>query len=474
MSCDAGHVGVGQPNQRSVGSNTITNNKSCGGEERVRSTSWVGDALDGAGSWSLRAKAPWLIGLVMLFDSWDSVVIAFTLPVLRAEWDLTGQASGWLVSAGYAGQFLGAIVFGSIAERWGRLPILKSLVLVMSMLAVACAMAASYGQLVTLRFVQGLAIGGALPVSISYINELAPTATRGRFFGTFQFLLTSGFGLASLASVWLVPAFGWRIMFALGGIPLLLLPFTQVLPESPRWLAAKGRLEEAARSLQRLGCAVVPPPEERTPLPGSGEKVPVGMLFAPGIRGITLVTALMWFLTSLVSFGLVTWIPSIYVSMFDIAVADALRYNAIVAVSIFILPLVLKVSIDRIGRRPLPMIGTAIGGIAMLALIFVDRGATTGVVTLAIIGQIGISVGSMVLWPYTAETYATRIRSLALGAASSLARGASMLTPLLVGGVMDATGSVTLIFLVFGLASLGVALLWLTGTRETAGRRMAD
>lgn len=440
----------------------------------MRSTSWVGDTLDGSGAWTLRARAPWLIGVLMLFDSWDSVVIAFTLPVINAEWLLSPLQSGWLISAGYGGQFVGAIVFGSMAERHGRLPVLRLLVLVMSVLAVACAMAGSYGQLLTFRALQGLAIGGALPVSISYINEIAPTGTRGRFFGTFQFLMTSGFGLASLASAWLIPAFGWRLMFALGAIPLLLLPFTSALPESPRWLAARGRNDAAAGALERLGCGDLPPLAARLPVPGGGEKVPVSMLFASDVRRTTLVTALLWFLTSLVSFGLVTWIPSIYVSMFDIPVAAALRYNAIAAVSIFILPLILRQTIDRIGRRPLPMFGTAIGGLALMAMIFVNAGSTLWLVGLAIIGQIGISISSMVLWPYTAETYATRIRSLALGMSSSLARAASMLTPLLVGGVMQATGAVTLVFLVFGVASFTVAMLWLFGARETAGRRLAD
>jgi putative MFS transporter len=437
-------------------------------------SSWVGETLDGGGSWSLRAKAPWLIGLLMLFDSWDSVVIAYTLPVLIGEWKLLPVQSGLLISAGYGAQFLGAIVFGSLAERYGRLPVLRVLVLVMSVLAVACALAASYTQLITLRALQGLAIGGALPVAICYINEIAPTATRGRFFGTFQFLMTSGFGLAALLGAWLIPAFGWRIMFAIGAAPLLVLPFTSMLPESPRWLASRGRMDQAARSLERLGSGSLPAAEARTPLPGSGEKVPYAMLFARDVRKTSIVTALMWFLTSLVSFGLVTWIPSIYVSMFEIPVADALRYNLVVAVSIFILPIFLRQSIDRIGRRPPPMLGTAVGGLALLAMIFINVNATLLLVSLAIIGQIGISIGSMVLWPYTAETYPTRIRSLALGTSSSVARAASMLTPLLVGGVMQATGSVTLVFLVFGLASLVVAMLWLFGVRETAGRKMAD
>jgi MFS transporter, putative metabolite:H+ symporter len=437
-------------------------------------SSWVGETLDGGGTWSLRAKAPWLLGFLMLFDSWDSVVIAYTLPVFGAEWKLSALQSGSLISAGYFGQFLGAIVFGSLAERFGRLPLLKLLVLVMSVLAVACAMAGSYEQLIAFRAVQGLAIGGALPVAISYINEIAPTATRGRFFGTFQFLMVSGFGLAALFSAWLIPAFGWRVMFALGAVPLVVLPFTQILPESPRWLAARGRVDEAARSLERLGSGPLPDENARTAVPGGGAKVPFAMLFARDVRSTTITTAFLWFLTSLVSFGLVTWIPSIYVSNFKIPVAEALRYNAIVAVSIFILPIILRQSIDRIGRRPLPMFGTAIGGLALLAMIFVDLDATFWLVAFAIVGQIGISIGSMVLWPSTAEIYPTRIRSLALGTSSSVARGASMLTPLLVGGVLQTTGSVTIVFLVFGLASFAVAMLWLFCVRETAGRKMAD
>lgn len=440
----------------------------------MASTSWVGDTLDGPGAWSNRAKAPWLLGLLMLFDSWDSVVIAFTLTVIRAEWGLTPVQASLLVSAGYAGQLVGAIGFGSLAERYGRLPIIKLLVLAMSALAIACAMAGSHMQLMAFRAAQGLAIGGALPVAISYINEVAPTKTRGRFFGTFQFLMTSGFGLASLVSLWLVPAYGWRIMFALGAVPLVVLPFLRILPESPRWLAGRNRPDEAARSLGILGSTSIPPAEARPPIPGSGEKVPFKLLFASEVRSTFIVTALLWFLTSFVSFGLSSQIVTIYVSIFGIPLGEALRFNAIVSISIFILPLILRFSIDRIGRRPLPMLGTAIGGIALICMMLPHIDARLQLVTLAIVGQIGISIGSMVLWPYTAETYATRIRSLVLGTSSSLARAASMLAPLFVGGVLQAKGTATPVFVVFGLVSLAVAMLWLFGVKETAGRKMAD
>jgi putative MFS transporter len=169
---------------------------------------------------------------------------------------------------------------------------------------------------------------------------------------------------------------------------------------------------------------------------------------------------------------LLNWVPSIYVRIFNIPIEKALSYNSIVALSIFLLPVVLRQTIDRIGRRPPAIFGTAIGGAALLGILLVPKEAWMLVVGLAIIGQIGISISSMILWPYTAEIYGTRIRSVALGTSSSLARAASMLTPLVVGGVLQITGSVTLVFLIFGLSALTVALLWWQGTRETAGREL--
>lgn len=437
--------------------------------------SWVGETLDGGGPWSLRAKAPWIIGVLMLFDSWDASVMGYVLPYLRDQWKLDGVQSGAVLSSGFMGQFFGALIFGWVAERYGRLPVLRWLVLAMSLLGIACSMAGDHVQLIALRALQGLAIGGALPIAICYINEIAPTPTRGRFFGTFQFLMTAGFGLVALAAPRLIPPYGWPIMLALGAAPLLVLPFTLTLPESPRWLAGRGRLDQAAQSLERLGAGALPAPSERTPIPGGGEKVPFRLLFAPGVRGTFIVTALLWFLTSLVSFGMQSWVPSLYVSMFKITKEESLQLNQIVAFSIFILPLILRATIDRFGRRPPPLLGTAIGGLALVAMIFISVDKTALLVGLAIIGQIGVSIGSMVLWPYTSETYPTRIRSLVLGTSSSIARAASSLSPLVVGNVMQATnGAVTPVFLVFGLPSLAVALLWAFGTRETAGRKMAD
>jgi putative MFS transporter len=430
---------------------------------------WLSATLNGSGDWRLRARIPWLFGLIMLFDSWDSVSIAFILPSIAKQWGLGPLQSGWLVSAGYGGQFLGAILCGWLAERFGRLPVLRPVVILMCLLAIACALAPSFHALIAIRLVQGLAIGGATPVAISYINEVAPAATRGRFFGTFQFLMLSGFGLASLLSAFIVPVFGWRIIFALGAAPLLLAPFLFFIPESPRWLAARGRVTDAIAALGRLGGD--PPPTAPASLAPTDRPALIA-LFSREFRGLTLVAGSMWFLTSLVSFGLVSWVPSLYVSVFHMPIARALRDNAIASLFVFVLPLMLRFMIDRTGRRLPAIVGTGIGGLSLLTLVLVSGRGEAWLVTFTIIGQIGVSIGSMVLWPYTAESYATRVRAVALGAASSLARGASMLTPLVVGGMLALTGSVVPVFLIFGCSAVVVALLWAFATKETAGREI--
>ena len=436
----------------------------------MASSSWLNATLNGSGEWKLRGMIPYLFGLMMLFDSWDSVVISFTLPSIAKAWALGPVRSGELISAGYAGQLVGALVAGAIAEARGRLPVLKPLVIGMGVLAIACGLTQNFGQLIAVRLLQGFCIGGALPVVISYVNEVAPAATRGRFFGTYQFLMLAGFGLASLTSAWIVPAYGWRPMYMLGALPLLLTPMLFRIPESPRWQAAHGRVQAAVEGLRRLGGHPVEADAAAAPVPPKAP--PARVLLSPRLRRVTLVTSLLWLLSSLVSFGLVTWVPSIYVSNFHIPLAKALRYNALGSIFIFFVPLVLRQILDRVGRRPPVIVGTALGGAALLALTQAAHAPEALILTLTIIGSIGGSIGSMVLWPYTSEVYETSVRATALGFSSSLARAASMSTPLIVGVVLASTGSIGPVFLIFGLSAVTVALLWIFVTKETAGREI--
>ncbi len=433
----------------------------------------VGRTLDNTRSLRLIYVAPLLLGIIMLFDSWDSAAIAYVMPALVKDWHLTPVAMGSLMSAGYAGQFIGAVSLGILAERWGRMPVFLVAMTIMCLLAIGCATAPDYKTLFALRFVQGISIGGALPVSITYINELAPTRIRGRYFATFQFLCMSGYAAASISSAYIIPHFGWRWLFGLGAAPLILLPLVVLLlPESPRWLARAGRIADTNRALAKLGgtavtiSAATDAPRDTPFVKAAPTKVTA--LFGAEYRRRTMIVIAMWFATSFASFGLTTWVPSIYVTVFKIPVAEALGYSAIAStVFLFVSPTVGFI-IDYFGRRPPAIAVTGIASIALLGLALYRPENTHLLVAMVVTGQIAIFVGSMILWPYTAEIYPTRVRALGLGMVSSTARFASMFTPLLVGGILGSGGSIKIVFATFGLCALIAFALWATATRETA------
>lgn len=431
--------------------------------------------LDAPGAWKRRRWVPILFGAVMFFDSWDILIAAFILPFLTAEWDLSPLQIGWLLSAAYIGQFFGALLFGGLAEKFGRKPVFCLAAVAMCVMGLACATATGPGQFQAYRFLQGVALGGALPVAVSYVNEVAPTLTRGRFFSTYQFLMISGFVAASVSAALLAESHGWRLLFVIGAAPLLLVPVVWfALPDSPRWLNRVRGFAAAEEAIARLGG---PKPDAHAggaSFAPTEARVPVAALFAPALRRVSIVTFALWFFGSLVNYGLATWTPSIFVSEFGIPIGDALRYGAIGSIPIFLTPILLGATIDRFGRRPFAIGGAVLATVCLAALTLMPWDMTMLIVVLTIAGGFGTGVYAIILWPYSAEVFPTPVRALALGISSSLARAASSLTPLVVGGIIAGTGSVRPVFAIFALIAGGVAIMWLVLTRETARRPMIE
>lgn len=164
-----------------------------------------------------------LVGSATFFDGFNSLAIAFVLPELIREWNLSHGSAGALISIGYAGQLVGALFFGWIAERIGRLRALTLCVAVYALLNFACIAAWGFPSLLVFRFIQGIGIGGEVPVAGTYINELAGTHRRGRFFLLYEMLFQIGLLACGMLGAVLVPNFGWRAMFAVAAIPILLI-----------------------------------------------------------------------------------------------------------------------------------------------------------------------------------------------------------------------------------------------------------
>jgi len=443
----------------------------------------VGAVLDSVRTFRHNYWAPLLLGLAMLFDSWDAIAVAFAMPTLSSDWHLNPLAMGYVIAASYGGQFIGALVLGAVAERLGRMPVLIFAIAIMGLLAIGCAMAPDYRTLLVLRFVQGLMVGGASPVAITYINELAPTHRRGFYFGMYQMLALGGLAIASLSSPYIIGHLGWRWMFGLGAGSVLLLPLVwATLPESPRWLARTGRREAANKALARLGGApaafAASGAASGGAAMGGASPVPVArptktlILFSAEFRTRTLTTTLLWFMTMFVSIGVTTWLPSIFVKVLHIPVHRSLVYAAVTSCLMEAFVPLSGVLVDRFGRRSMGWTTMLVTGVPLIGLALYLPASELVLVVLVAISQLANLIGAFALWPYTAETYRTDVRALALGYASAVGRFSSVVTPIFVGFVLNEGGSIGIVFAGFGLCALAASATWLLRTRETRGIRL--
>src|SRR3989441_11855300 len=192
------------------------------------------------------AKARIIVGSATFFDAFNALALAFALPVLIRLWHITPAQSGLLISASYIGQLGGALLFSWLAEKFGRIPSAAAATALMSIMSLACAIAGSFPALLGCRLVQGVGVGGEMPVAAAYISELSKARGRGKFFMLYEMIFPLGLMTTSQAGALVVPLWGWRTMFLIGGIPGLIITWLLLrLPESPRWLISKGRIAEA-------------------------------------------------------------------------------------------------------------------------------------------------------------------------------------------------------------------------------------
>ena len=156
-------------------------------------------------------KARIVIGTATFFDAFDALAIAYVLPVIIPLWRLKPAAIGGLISIGYVSQLLGALVLGWVAEKRGRkLPLLIS-VATLTVFSALSALSWSYGSLAVFRFLQGIGLGGEVPVAASYINEISSAKRRGRFVLLYEMIFPIGLLAASAAGWWDRAALGMAV-----------------------------------------------------------------------------------------------------------------------------------------------------------------------------------------------------------------------------------------------------------------------
>jgi len=422
-------------------------------------------------SWHLKAR--FVVGVATFFDGFDALAIAYVLPVIAPQWHLGPGQIGLLLSASFFGQLLAALFFGWFAERFGRMPAIIWSTVIYSVMSLGCAFAWDFNSLLVLRTLQGIGIGGEVPVAITYIAELSRAEKRGRFLLLYELVFPIGLVIAVLVGALVVPRIGWQWLFIIGAFPALVVIFMQrMLPQSPRWLATQGRHAEADAVVSMIERAVEresgPLPQVRPVIRSRERLASLADLFGPDYLGRTLTAWVIWAACFFCNFGLVVWLPSIYRSVFKLSVSDALLYTLVTQTVGLVGCLICALWIDQFQRRI--WFGGAFIGAAACFLWLGQAGATspTSVLVMSSAAFFFISLISIGLYLYTPEIYPTRARAIGMTSSACWGRIASFIGPNAVGLAMGVWGlnSVFLTFAAAATVGAVVAGASLTETRH--------
>lgn len=396
---------------------------------------------------------------VLFLDGFDTTAIGYVAPSLAKEWGLTKAALGPVFSAGLFGLMIGALTLGPLADRIGRKKIIIFSTLAFGIGTLATAFIQDVNTLLAIRFLTGLGLGGAMPNTIAMTSEFNPQRRRA----TMVMIMFCGFSLGAalggLLAAALIPQFGWRSVFVVGGIaPLLLVPILVLrLPESVRFLALTGVANARVGEL----LALINPKAEfaqetRFVVHEPGlTGMPVLHLFRDGRTLVTLLLWVVFFMSLLDLYFLANWLPTVLNDL-GASISTAAVIGSMLQVGGVVGAFALGSVIDRFSFRALALVYFiavfAIGAIGQLghSIVFV-----TTAIFVAGFCMVGGQIAANAL---AAGFYPTSVRATGVGWALGIGRVGSIIGPLVGGALMTAKWSTGSVFMAAATAALCAAL----------------
>jgi MFS transporter, putative metabolite:H+ symporter len=425
-----------------------------------------------------------LISLGGAFEFYDLMMTAYISPVLARAgvfhkaglFGLPDQAS--FVAATFLGLFIGAIGVSRIADHFGRKRVFVAALLWYTAAAVIMAMQTTAVGVDVWRLIAGVGIGVELVTIDAYIAELVPRQVRGKAFAlnqSIQFVAVPvvAFAAWKLGPLTIAGIEGWRWVVLLGAAAALGVWFIAMrLPESPRWLAEHGRLDEADAVLSKLETAIE---AEKGPLPPATPAAPTEVakarlseIFGPALRSRTVMLIVLNAFQAVGFYGFTNWAPT-FLAARGVHFAESLQYGFIIAAAYPVGPLIWSTVAERFERKWLVVAAAA--GTGALGLVFATQSAPLALIALGVAINFSNNLLSFSYHAYQAELYPTRVRATAVGFVYSWSRlstvGSSYMIAWLLGlgGAPAAFGFIAAAMLVvvlsvgiFGPRTRGLAL----------------
>ena len=412
-------------------------------------------------------------GLGWMFDAMDVLLIGFLVAPITREFALAPAQVGLVASAGFVGMFLGAAISGRLADRYGRRLIFQATLILFSVGAILSALAPTFETLLAARVIAGLGLGGELPVVATLVSEFSPRAQRGRMIVLLESFWAYGTLAAGLVAIFVLPQFGWRGAFVVAALPALYVAYLRsALPESPRYLAQRGRTAEADAIVRRveragggalltLGAAVAPARSVRT---GIAE------LWSPALAKRTAMLWILWFGIVFTYYGIFLYVPSLLAArgLSEVRSNEFFFLSTIAQIPGYFSAAWL---VERWGRKP--TLVTYLLGTAAAAFLFGNAGTgTDAFIYVALLSFFNLGAWAIV-YTYSPELYPTAIRATGAGIAAAVGRIGGIigpfLTPVLV-PTLGQSGVFALFMVVLVVTALNVWLL----AEETKGRSLEE
>ncbi|MFM0666994.1 MFS transporter [Paraburkholderia sediminicola] len=440
----------------------------------------AGPRLDRLPMSAFHRRIMWLIGIGMFFDGFDIYVASTVLgATLKTGFSTLGE-NAIFVSMTFLGMMLGSLGTGFLGDRFGRRFTYQANLAVFGLASLGAALAPTMSVLIACRFVMGLGLGAENVVGYSTLAEFVPPQKRGKLQGLMAVFVVSGLPVAGLIGLLLIPAFGWRAMFVLGGVGALGVWYMRKsLPESPRWLDSVGRHEEADAILRRIETEVVaarageplPPAVIAKPSAAPAAALSFGSLFSGTMLQRMIVGCVTLVVINTLLYGFVTWLPTFFVHQ-GFSIARSFSFALVMSLGAPIGSAIGALTADAWGRKP-TIIGASLVAIVFGVIYpFVSHPLLLPVVGLLLTIPIYVLV-ALLFAIYVPELFPTEVRLRASGICNTLGRGATIVTPFIVVALFAQHGIVGVLALMVGLLAIQIVVVAWLGVEPT-GRRLED
>ena len=448
------------------------------------------ERMDNAPMSPLHRRLAWAAGLGIFLDGYDTIIVGAVLVLLARQWHLGPSQYRWVGTSALAGAFLGALIGGHVADRFGRKAIYLIDLVTFFFAAVLCSAAWNIYALVAFRFVLGMGIGADYPISATYMAEFMPRNKRGGVI-TWTFGLWTGGAITAGLTAYSLLSLGpiaWRLMLLIGAAPaLFVIWLRRNLPESPRWYLRHGQAEKAAAVLARVDPSITP--DELAAILAAEKKkavaprTPWRVLFQKRYIRATLLVCIPWFIMDLVGYYLVIYTPLILGHLGFKTAHQQILGSAMLSVTFLLGYVPLALTVDRIGRIRPQIIGF-VGNAAALVLVgvtamnvplhqAVEHGHSqwvpqysTPALAMVFLGmmlsQAFISFGpGNTTYVLAAEVYPTDVRAAGHGFATAFSRLGAVVSTFFLPVLGKAIGTPKLLLVLAAGSVLGGVTTWL-------------